>query len=207
MRCLPLVLLITGTSICSLSAKGLKDRLQHRSRYQLSLTNSAIGTPPHFINGRLHPGGEAGLLTPLGKAHRKNSADVHLLFSYFSQASLQRNVGLKPGIGYRIRLYKQLSLRPKLSLNLMAVQQINEEYRYTSGGQYEKVNPWRFQCLPSLGLEAYYPLFKVNERPIVLTLGYEFGMQLPFSVISAFLPVNQLQIGLQSQLHSSHSKK
>lgn len=207
MRAFLLMLFLSGLLSTSLSAIGLKDRLLHRSRYQVSLTNSAIGTPPHFMNGRLHPGFEAGLLTPLGKGHRKNTADAHLLFSYFSQASLQRSIGLKPGIGYRIRLYKELGLRPKLSLNLMAVQQLNEEFKFSGNGQYEKVNPWRLQFMPSLGLEAYHPLFTMKQRVVALTLGYEFGMQLPFSVISSLLPMSQLQIGLQTQLRSTTAKK
>ena len=82
------------------------------------------------------------------------------------------------------------------NLSLMIVQQINDEFKLNAHGEYEQVSKMRFQLMPSFGLETGIPVTKSKRFSYFLILGYELGMQLPFSVISSVLPINQLHIGV-----------
>ena len=83
-----------------------------------------------------------------------------------------------------------------LNLSLMGVQQINDEFKMNSNGEYEQVSKLRFQVMPAAGVETFIPLCHAKNKQCALTLGYEFGVQLPFSVISTILPINQIHIGI-----------
>jgi hypothetical protein len=167
-----------------------------KSTLRATFLNAGIGMPPHFVNGRLHPGFEAGLQ----KSFTDHPARAHGIYTiqlgYFSQRSLQRAWYLKPGAGFSLQLHKKIALTPKFNLSLMAVQQINPEYKLNDQHQYVQVNSMRIQWMPSLGLETTVLLAQSARLQYRLLAGYEFGLQLPFSAISAILPVNQLFAGV-----------
>ncbi len=169
----------------------------HHFTWRATFLNGAIGMPPHFINGRLHPGVDLGFQSDLFRKNKKNKIDYTLLAGYFSVRSLQSLTYLKPGIGYAIKVYKSTYIRPNLNVSAMYVRQINEEFKFVSPGKYEIVRHARFQVMPSLGVEALISISKIKARQLNLILGYEFGMQLPFSEISSILPINQLHLGFQ----------
>lgn len=168
----------------------------HQTTLRASLLNAGIGMPTHFVNGRLHPGIQLGIQKSISKQAKKSYIDYSFHLGYFAQQSLQRALYLKPGIGYNIHLYKRIMLRPVFSLPLMAVQQINDEFKLNNQGEYEQVNKMRFQLMPSLGMETSIPVAHSKQCQYNITLGYDFGLQLPFSVISSVLPINQLHIGV-----------
>lgn len=173
-----------------------------KSDYRISIFNAGIGMPPHFINGRLHPGIELGLQKPLFKKTKKSFINYSLLIGYFTQQSLQRSFYIKPDIGYQINISNNFSLRPLLSASLMGVQQINKEYKLNDKGEYEQAPRNRCQVMPSIGLEASYSFHKSKKMQYAAFVGYQFGVQLPFSSISSILPINQLHVGIQ--LKKSH---
>ena len=79
----------------------------------------------------------------------------------------------------------------------MLVRQINDEFTYTGNGNYERVNRSRFQINPSFGVDAVLKIGDLKKYRYGLMLGYEFGVQLPFSELSSVLPLNQLKIGMR----------
>lgn len=163
---------------------------------EISLLHAGIGMPNHLINGRIQPGLNLGIIR---KQPNKKHVQHHVLFGIFRQQALQTALFVKPGIGYRIHIFKNFQLRPQINLALMGVRNSNKEFKWENG-QYEAVNRNRFQVMPSLGLEAIYHGFKIQKYPIGIVLRYEFGMQLPFSNLSAVLPINQIAIGVRSSL-------
>lgn len=169
----------------------------HAFTWRATFLNGGIGMPPHFINGRLHPGFDLGIQTDLFRKKKKNKVDYSLVAGYFSVRSLQSLAFLKPGLGYMINVYKSNVIRPNINLSAMYVRQINAEFKYISPGKYEMVRHARFQLMPSLGVEALVSLRKIKAHRLHLILGYESGMQLPFSEISSILPINQLHVGFQ----------
>lgn len=172
-----------------------KQFLLRRAVFNATVMNTGIGMPPHFVNGRIHPGFELGLQKQLSKKSLKSSLDYSVSLGYFSIASLQRAMYLKPGLGYTILLSKKLFFRPSLNLSLMNVYQSNDEFEFKGNGNYDKVSSARFQVAPSLGLAAGIGLVQLSKWNIGLLLKYEFGVQLPFSQLSSILPLNQIHIG------------
>lgn len=164
--------------------------------YSIQATNNAIGTPPHFINGRMHLGVEIGLQKDIIQNDHNNKLDFHLSAGYYSQKSLQQNTYLKPSLGYVFKIYKSLCIRTGLQTSLILNRQLNDEFIYSGNGTYKKVSPYRFQFMPSLGISSWIKLFTSQKLSLYPTMGYEFGMQMPFSSISMLLPTNQLKIGL-----------
>ncbi len=177
--------------------KKTRKGILHHFTWRATFLNGAIGMPPHFINGRLHPGVDLGIQSDLFRKNKKNKIDYTLLAGYFSVRSLQSLAFLKPGVGYAIKVYKSHYIRPHLNVSAMYVRQINAEFKYIGSGNYEMVRHARFQVMPSIGAEALVPISKSKNHQLNLILGYEFGMQLPFSEISSILPINQLHLGFQ----------
>lgn len=171
--------------------------LQFKIQYQLSFMNAGIGMPPHFFNGRLQPGFEFGAGFNTIKKPRRSKTEYNVLVGYFAHRSLQRVAYIKPGFGYSIYIYKNLRVKPMFNCSVMLAHQLNDEFRYTGNGTYEKVSPNRMQFMPAAGLEATAPLATFKNYSTGLMLKYEFGLQLPFSDLSALLPVNQIHIGFK----------
>lgn len=167
------------------------------SAYQISSTNTAIGMPPNFVNGRLHPGFSLGLQRSFSEITKKNYWDYSAHLGYFAIPSLQRALFLKPGIGYTLPIHKKIGLRPNVNSSFMLVSQINNEFQYVGSGQYEQVNKNRIQIMPSFGLEAFVLINRTKHFKYDALFGYEFGVQLPFSELSSILPLNQLKMGLR----------
>jgi hypothetical protein len=177
-------------------ASGVLRYLQHAD-VRFDILNAGIGMPPHFINGRLHPGFQLGLQHPFRQKHRKSYGEYFLGAGYFAQRSLQRAFFLKPGIGYTVPIYKGITIRPVCHLSLMTVKQINDEFKLNDHGVYEQVSKYRFQMMPSFGLETAVPVAHGKHRCCAITLGYDFGLQLPFSALSSLLPMNVLHAGVR----------
>ncbi|MCC7030080.1 MAG: hypothetical protein IT257_07225 [Chitinophagaceae bacterium] len=76
------------------------------STLRATLLNAGIGMPPHFVNGRLHPGFEAGLQKAFNNHPSRSHGVYAMQLGYFSQRSLQRALYLKPGIGFSVQLHK-----------------------------------------------------------------------------------------------------
>jgi hypothetical protein len=181
-----------------------KSHFWERKQLSIQSTSNVIGMPNHIVNGRLHPGLELGIASSLRKTSRRNYLDYQFHLGYFSQRFLQQNLYLKPSLGYAFKVYKSIHIRPSLHGAFMLNRQKNDEFKYTGNGQYEKVSPYRFQFMPGLGLSLWGKAYSAKRWTLYPTLGYEFGMQLPFSSISSLLPLNQLKIGIR--LAFSHSK-
>lgn len=164
------------------------------SDYRMALTTTGIGMPPNFINGGLHPGLQVGFQRAL-KAGSK--LDYSFDLEYFAIPSLQRVAAFRPSLGFPIQLAKWIELRPNVNLALMLTHQLNDEFRFTSTGQYEAVGKNRLQVSPSIGLETFIQLAQKQKMNYELMLGYAFGMQLPFSALSSLLPLNQLKVGVR----------
>ena len=199
-----LLLLLLSLPLCLQAAP--RKGLFRPARLHLNLMNAGIGTPPRFINGRMHPGLEVGVSKPFARSEKKNRPEVRLLLGYMAQPSLQRAAYLQPGLGYRFRLYRRLDLIPHLDVALMGVRQTNDGFRYQGNGQYRAEGRWGLQVLPALGLELSLRTGKKPESPAICG-GYRFGMQLPFSTISSLLPINRLHLGVQFPLSLIHAAR
>ena len=179
---------------CDLIAK--PGVLQRHDLHAL-LTTNVIGMPSHAFNGRIHPGFEIGFTRRLSKSSKKNYLDYQDNIGYFSQRYLQQNLYFKPSLGYAIKTFKSLYLRPCIQSALILNRQKNQEFKYVGNGQYEKVSPYRFQFMPTFGLSAWFKAFEQKKYSLYPTFAYEFGMQLPFSGISSLLPINQFKAGIR----------
>ncbi len=183
-------------TIAPKSLSGCKKFLFNNSLFHASILNTGIGMPPNIINGRLHPGIELGFQKKMTKNEKKSTLDYSFNLGYFSIRSLEQASYLKPGIGYSFCISKRFCIRPSLNGSLMMVRQLNDEFKFKGNGNYETVSPLRFQVAPSLGLETSINLFQLSKMDIGFRLKYEFGVQLPFSLLSSVLPLNQLHIGV-----------
>jgi hypothetical protein len=161
--------------------------------YRIAIQNVGIGMPPNFVNGKAHPGLAVGVQNKFADSSRW---DYHFDLGYFAIHSLQRVAYLKPGIGYPISIAQRVELRPNVSLGILGVGQINDEFKFVNGG-YEKVSRHRLQLMPSFGLESFMQIANSKKISYEVMLGYEFGVQLPFSSLSNILPLNQLKIGVR----------
>lgn len=193
-------------SIVHSAAKSKFKKLLQKTSYSVDFQNAAIGLPPHLINGRLHPGLQVGMQKPIRMTNKQSRGNYSLLIGYFAQQALQRALYLKPGVGYRIRLSRNLMIRPMMNLACMGVQQINNEFRLIRPGVYTKQSAFRFQLLASAGLEAGVWVATTKHLNVEATLAYEFGMQFPFSEIASTLPINQLHVGVVFH-HKNRDKK
>lgn len=161
-----------------------------------SLTTSGIGIPPNFVNGRLYPGFDIGLLRYKEKQIKKINFDYALSLGFYSIRYLQSVSYLKPSFGLTLGSYSKYYFRSSFNVAGMLVQQLNDEFKYTVNGIYEKIPKSRMQLAPSLGIEGGLPILKSSKKDIGLKLKYEFGFQLPFSLLSSVLPLNQFHIGI-----------
>ena len=173
-------------------------RFLQKHDIQASFHNAAIGTPPHFINGRIHPGLEVGFLHTLSKKAHKNNPEQGFFLGYMAQQALQRSLYAKYLLGYKIKTYKSWWVKPGLQLGIMGVHQRNAEFKLNTQGQYEKISALRAQFLSGLHMETGLHIGYFKEYPLQLVGRYEFAMQWPFSQISSLLPINQLHLGLRA---------
>lgn len=156
--------------------------------------HAGVGMPLHGINGRFQPGFELGIEK---LKSRKHFISLQYTFGYMAQRSLQRSFYLKPSLGYNYFVFKnKLKIKPHLDFAIMLTRQTNKEFKLENG-RYERVNPLRFQVMPTAGLDVGLPIKKNNHKQYSLLAGYAFGIQLPFSELSTILPINQFRIGLQ----------
>jgi hypothetical protein len=161
-----------------------------------SLTTTGIGIPPNFVNGRLHPGFDIGFLRYNENQIKKINFDYALSLGFYSIRYLQHVSYFKPSLGLALGSYSKYYFRSSFNVAVMLVQQLNDEFKYIGNGLYEKVPKSRMQLAPSLGLEGGLPILKSLKKDIGLKLKYEFGFQLPFSLLSSVLPLNQFHIGI-----------
>lgn len=171
-------------------------KISENAGLKLLVFNQAIGMPPSFVNGRLHPGVELGIQAPFIHKNKNSFLDYSLSLGYFSQQQLQRVVFIKVGSGYRFQLVKGFSLRPSLNLSAFYVSQLNDEFIYQGNGVYEKYKGKKIQAKPGIGVDLLSPTLKFKSVNFNLIGGYEFGLQLPFSLLSSTLPLNQLHVGI-----------
>lgn len=147
--------------------------------------------PPHFINGRWHP----GLNLCLDKMITKRHGFKHqYALGYFAQRSLQRVAYIKGGMAYRYPVWNNLYLQPSLNLSVMDVRNSNKEFKFENG-HYKELSRNRLQLMPSFGMELGSVIGHSKHTDYGVLFRYEFGVQLPFSQISAILPMNQLHVG------------
>ncbi len=165
--------------------------------WQVTIQNASIAMPPHIINGRLHPGFEMGMNKAFQTKHKTSFFNYNFLLGYTAQQSLQRTMYLKSGLGYSISLFKKWYIRPSLQMSWMRVRQSNDEFEYIGNGEYKTVDRNRFQCMTSVGFETGIPILQRKKMQYEALLKYEFGIQYPFSIISATLPINQIHFGIK----------
>lgn len=153
--------------------------------------HAGIGLPTHGINGRLQPG--------IGVGYIRQTKHQHLLWeialAYTAQQSLQRSFYVQPGISYQYKI-KNMAVDAGLHMAAMFVKQTNDEFVWQSTGTYQSVSAYRFQYMPSLHLGIQYPVYSTAHFKYSIHGRYAFGIQYPFSELSAFLPINQFQLGL-----------
>lgn len=165
---------------------------KHQS--EIIVQHAGIGMPQHGINGRLQPGFELGFHRLQAK---KRYAGIHYALGYMAQRSLQRSYYVKPSLFYYYTVVQhKLIVQPHLDLGVLLTRQTNKEFKFEQG-VYDRVNPLRMQCLPSLGIDLHTPIYKTKKYTYNAVLGYAFGLQLPFSELSTILPINQFRIGIQ----------
>lgn len=207
MRNALLIALFCLSSSIALAGDSCRFLIKHD--IQASLHNAAIGTPPHFINGRLHPGLEVGFLQTLSKKQHKNNPEQGIFLGYMAQQALQRSLYAKYLLGYKIKTYKSWWVKPGLQLGVMGVHQRNAEFKLNAQGEYEKISALRAQFLTGLHLETGLHIGYFKQYPLQLVGRYEFAMQWPFSQISSLLPINQMHLGLRAsnKVNNRYQKK
>jgi hypothetical protein len=172
-----------------------------QNQYGIHLLNVGIGMPHHPVNGRIQPGLYLSLNHPI-KLTKLSKYDYELGFGYFAQQALQRASFISLGLGRKIELSRKLHFRPAISHDLMLVRNSNDEFRFISGGKYQKVSPYRFQQRTSIGMSLGCRLAQLKKYNISTQIGYQFGVQYPFSNLSGILPLNQISFALLLNLNN-----
>lgn len=179
--------------LLSAAKKNASYQLLHHYDIQAHIMNAGIGMPLHFINGRLQPGVQLGMMSHL----KKKKGFLHQYgVGYFAHRSLQRICYVRAGMQYAFPVYKKLYLHPQANFSGMIVRQTNREFKFVNG-VYKEVGSTRLQLMPSLGMDISYPVLHHGSWSYSLYAGYEFGIQYPFSTLSSTLPIQQIKLGIQ----------
>lgn len=157
----------------------------------------------------LHPGIEFGY----GKIFSRKQqhewyGDIKL--SYFYHRFVQHGIPLYANIGYRHRIYKQLSAETSLGLGYMHSIPATGKYKLNEDGEYENnKGVGRMQATANFSIGLNYSLKDVHGSPTRVFTNYQQRVQMPFvRSYVPLLPYNTFLIGLSKPLkNTSRSKK
>lgn len=190
-----LILLLWLPTLASAKKKEEMPWLLKNYNLQVQVMSAGIGLPPHIIDGRVQPGLQGALAS-----RKKNNHGItyQIGLGYFAHRSLQRIAYLKAGIQYILPIGTSFSIQPNLNVYALGVRRTNREFQFVNG-TYEEIKRTALNGMPTAGLDAIIPLAQSILWRYSLLLGYEFGVQYPFSALSSTLPIQPLKFGVQLQ--------
>jgi hypothetical protein len=176
--------------------KASKKVFSKNTTYHIGLLNSAITMPTKILNGTPHLGVEVGFSAPLKKDAKKQRFNIGADAGYFYQKGLQSVTYLKPNIAYNIAITKKINIQPRISAGAMLTNNLNNEFKANADGVYQKTSPLNLQAFGSIGVQPNVNVYNSKHFTYDAYLRYEFGMQGPFSAISAVLPLTMFHLGV-----------
>lgn len=156
----------------------------------------------------LHPGVEFGYGKILSqKGSHEWFGDLKL--SYFYHRFVQNGIPLYADIGYRHKIYKQLSAETSLGAGYMHSIPATGKFKLNSGGEYENNKGiGRAQTTANFAIGLNYAINNKKSRPIRIFTLYEIRVQFPFvRSYVPLLPYNSFMIGVNKPLKNISSSK
>jgi hypothetical protein len=194
-----------------ISATTLSLYAQKESYISLAVYNTQTALPfgkfaGHF-SGILHPGVEMGAGKILSrKSKHEWFADVKL--SYFYHRYVQHGIPLYADIGYRYKIFKNISAETLAGIGYMHSIPATGKFKLNDDGNYiNNKGAGRMQATASFSVGLNYSLPVKNGTAPKLFTHYQQRLQMPFvRSYVPLLPYNSIMIGITRPLDSKRKK-